>query len=56
MRGTNIIQLLVIVLLTISCADRHSEVQEKAASHPQAVEIQASDQPKLSPARSISAS
>jgi hypothetical protein len=50
MRRTNIIQLLVIVLLTISCADRSSEVQEKAASHPQAIEVQVSDQPKLSPA------
>jgi hypothetical protein len=50
MRRTNIIQLLVIFLLTISCADRHPEAQEKATSHPQAVEIQASDQPKLSPA------
>jgi hypothetical protein len=50
MRGTNIIQLLVIVLLTISCADRHSEVQEKAASHPQAIGIQASDQPRPYPA------
>jgi hypothetical protein len=50
MRRTNIIQLLVIFLLTISCADRHPEAQEKAASHPQGVEIQANDQPKLSPA------
>jgi hypothetical protein len=50
MRRTKTLQLLVIVLLTISCADRHSEVQEKAASHPQGIEIQASDQPKLSPA------
>jgi hypothetical protein len=50
MRRTNIIQLLVIVLLTISCADRSSEVQEKAASHPQAIGIQASDQPRPYPA------
>ncbi|NIR17873.1 MAG: hypothetical protein GWN86_29820 [Desulfobacterales bacterium] len=50
MRRTKTLQLLVIILLAISCADRHSEVQEKAASHPQAIEIQASDQPKLSPA------
>ena len=50
MRRTNTLQLLVIFLLTISCADRHPEAQEKAASHPQAIEIQGSDQPKLSPA------
>jgi hypothetical protein len=50
MRRTNIIQLLVIFLLTISCADRHPEAQEKAASHPQGVEIQVNDQPQLSPA------
>ena len=50
MRRINILQLLVIFLLTISCADRHPEAQEKATSHPQSVEIQASDQPKLSPA------
>ena len=50
MRHTNILQLLVLVLLSISCADRHSEVQEKATSHPQTIEIQASDQPGLSPA------
>ncbi len=50
MRRPNIIQLLVIFLLTISCADRHSEVQEKAASHPQAIGIQTSDQPRPYPA------
>jgi hypothetical protein len=50
MRRTNTLQLLVIFLLTISCADRHPEAQEKATSHPQEIEIQASDQPKLSPA------
>ncbi len=50
MRPTSTLQLLVIFLLTISCADGHLESQEKAASHPQAIEIQGSDQPKLSPA------
>ena len=50
MRRTNALQLLVIFLLTISCADGHLESQEKAASHPQAIEIQGSEQPKLSPA------
>ena len=50
MRSTNILQLLVIFFLAISCADRHPEAQEKAASHPQAIEIHGSDQPKLSPA------
>jgi hypothetical protein len=49
MRFTITLQLLVIFFLTISCADRHPEAQEKAASHPQAIEIQGSDQPKLSP-------
>ena len=49
MRSTNILQLLVIFFLAISCADRHPEAQEKAASHPQATEIHGSDQPKLSP-------
>jgi hypothetical protein len=50
MRSTNILQLLVIFFLAISCADRHPEAQKKAASHPQATEIHGSDQPKLSPA------
>ncbi len=50
MRPTSTLQLLVIFFLTISCADGHLESQEKAASHPQAIEIQGSDQPKLSPA------
>jgi hypothetical protein len=50
MRRISSLQLLVIFLLTISCADRHPEAQEKAASHPQAIEIQGGDQPRLSPA------
>jgi hypothetical protein len=50
MRPTTTIQLLVIFFLTISCADRHPEAQETAASHPQATEIHGSDQPRLSPA------
>jgi len=50
MRRTNTLQVIVILFLTISCADGHPESQEKAASHPQAIEIQGSDQPKLSPA------
>jgi len=49
MRPTNTLQVIVILFLTISCADRHPEAQGKAASHPQAIEIQASEQPKLSP-------
>ena len=49
MRRTTTFQILFILFLIISCADRHSEVQEKAATHHQAIEIQASDQPKLSP-------
>ena len=50
MRLTTTLQLLVILFLTISCADRHPAAQEKAASHPQVIEIQGSDQPKPSPA------
>jgi len=50
MRFTTTLQLLVIFFLTISCADHHLEAQEKAASHPQAIEIHGSDQPKPSPA------
>jgi len=50
MRRTITFQVIFILFLSISCADRPSEVQEKAVSHPQAIEIQASDQPKLSPA------
>jgi hypothetical protein len=50
MRRTNTLQVIVILFLTISCADRNLEEQEKEASHPQAIEIQGSEQPKLSPA------
>jgi hypothetical protein len=50
MRPTNTLQVIVILFLTISCADRHLEEQEKEAFHPQAIEIQGSEQPKLSPA------
>jgi hypothetical protein len=50
MRRTITFQVIFILFLSTSCADRPSEVQEKAVSHPQAIEIQASDQPKLSPA------
>jgi hypothetical protein len=50
MRRANTLQMLVIFLLIISCADRHLEEQEKEASHPRAIEIQGSEQPKLSPA------
>ena len=50
MRRTKTLQLLVIVLLAISCADRHLEEQKKEASHSRAIGIQGSEQPKLSPA------
>jgi len=50
MRRAYTLQMIVILLLIISCADRHLESQEKAASHPHAIEIQGSDQPELSPA------
>jgi hypothetical protein len=49
MRRTNTLQLLVIFFLIISCADRHPEAQEKGVSHPKAIDIHGSDQPKLSP-------
>ena len=49
MRRTITLQVIFSLFLIISCADRHSEVQEKAATHPQEIEIQASEQPKLSP-------
>jgi hypothetical protein len=50
MKKLAIIVVVISFFLTISCADGHLESQEKAASHPQAIEIQGSDQPKLSPA------
>jgi len=50
MRRANTLQMIVILFLIISCADRHLEEQEKEASHPRAIGIQGSEQPKLSPA------
>jgi hypothetical protein len=50
MRLSTPLPVLVIFFLTISCADRQPEPQEKAISHPQPVEIHGSDQPKPSPA------
>ena len=50
MRRTNTLQVIVILFLTISCGDRHLQEQEKGALHPQAIEIQGGEQPKLSPA------
>ena len=49
MRRANTLQMIVILFLIISCADRHLEEQEKEASHPRAIGIQGSEQPKLSP-------
>ena len=49
MRRANTLQMIVILLLIISCADRHLEEQEKEASHPRAIGIQGGEQPKLSP-------
>ena len=49
MRPTNTLQVIVILFLIISCADRHLEEQEKEASHPRAIGIQGSEQPNLSP-------
>ena len=50
MRRTITFQVIVILFLIISCADRHLEEQEKETSHSQAIGIQGSEQPKLSPA------
>ena len=50
MRRANALQMIVILFLIISCADRHLEEQEKETSHSQAIGIQGSEQPKLSPA------
>jgi hypothetical protein len=49
MRRAKTLQMIVILLLIISCADRHLEEQEKEASHPRAIGIQGSEQPNLSP-------
>ena len=49
MRRAYTLQMIVILLLIISCADRHQEAQEKKASHPRAIGIQGSEQPNLSP-------
>ena len=49
MRRANTLQMIVILFLIISCADRHLEEQEKEASHPRAIGIQGGEQPKLSP-------
>ena len=50
MRRTITFQVIVILFLIISCADRHLEEQEKETSHSRAIGIQGSEQPKLSPA------
>ena len=50
MRRTITFQVIVILFLIISCADRHLEEQEKETSHSQAIGIQGSEQPILSPA------
>ena len=49
MRRTITFQVIFMLFLTLSCADRHPEAQDEKASHPRAIEVQASDQPKLSP-------
>ena len=49
MRRANTLQMIVILFIIISCADRHQEAQEKKASHPRAIGIQGGEQPKLSP-------
>ena len=49
MRRANTLQMIVILFLIISCADRHQEAQEKKASQPRAIGLQGSEQPNLSP-------
>ena len=49
MRRANTLQMIVILFIIISCADRHQEAQEKKAAHPRAIGIQGGEQPKLSP-------
>jgi hypothetical protein len=49
MRRTITFQVIIILFLIISCADRHLEEQEKETSHSRAIGIQGSEQPKLSP-------
>lgn len=48
MRCASTIQLLVILIISTSCGTQHHEAQDKSKSRPQAIEIKASDQPKLS--------
>jgi hypothetical protein len=47
MNRSNIIQFLIIFVLTISCASQKSEGQEKLAQPPRDIEIHGNDQPKL---------
>jgi hypothetical protein len=49
MNRSNIIQFLIILILTISCASQKSEGQEKLAQPPGDIEIHGKDQPKLPP-------
>jgi Fervidolysin N-terminal prodomain len=50
MRCASTIQLLVILIISTSCGTQHQEAQDKLQPHPQAIEIQGNNQPKLSPA------
>jgi hypothetical protein len=49
MNRTNIIQFLIVLVLTLSCASQSPEGQEKLAQPPEDIEIHSSDQPKLPP-------
>jgi len=49
MNRSNIIQFLIILVLTLSCASQSPEGQEKLAQPPSDIEIHGSDQPKLPP-------
>ena len=50
MRGIFAYQLLIILIVGISCSNRSPEAQEDLTSHQQRPEILSSDRPKLSPA------
>jgi len=51
---SNIIQFLIVLVLTLSCASQNPEGQKKLAQPPRDIEIHGSDQPKLPPPAGVS--
>ena len=49
MKFMNIIQYLVILLLTISCAGESMKPEEKSSRQPEVSEIKKTEQPRLAP-------